>query len=99
MPAAASAGIDDPATIIVAIAGEVGRGATRARTHRARPYAISSPQASVAEPEHREQRIQPGLRAEPVHRSWIAGDCDQLQRAVDRKTDECDPHQVVLPDG
>ena len=48
MPATGRADVDDPATLIVAIASEVGRGAAGARTERR--YAISPPQANVAEP-------------------------------------------------
>jgi putative transposase len=50
MPAAASAGIDDPATIIVAIAAEIGRGATRARTHRADPTRSAHPRPMSQNP-------------------------------------------------
>jgi hypothetical protein len=43
MAATASAGVDDPTTLIAAIASQVGRGAARARRHRADPTRSANP--------------------------------------------------------
>src|SRR5712691_4618705 len=50
MPATASAGVHDPTTLVMAIAGQVERGAARARTHRRDPTRSPHPRPMSQNP-------------------------------------------------